>query len=109
VVRGDAAQLPFADETFTAVASSYVFFFLPDPAAVLAECVRVLRPGGRLAMITTSKELRGTPAAPQPMAGRSHFYEDDELERLAREAGFGEVAVTRPAYGAQLLVARANR
>jgi SAM-dependent methyltransferase len=105
VVHADAALLPFDDATFTAVAMTHMFFFLPDPAAVLAESARVLRPGGRLAVFTTSKELRGTPAAPEPMASRSRFYEDDELEQLARDAGFGEAEVTRAGYGAQLLVA----
>jgi SAM-dependent methyltransferase len=94
VVRADAAALPFADATFTAVAMTHMFFFLPDPAAVLVESERVLRPGGRLAVFTTSKELRGTPAAPEPMASRSRFYEDAELEQLARDAGFAEAKVT---------------
>jgi SAM-dependent methyltransferase len=83
----------------------FMFFFLPDPASVLAESARVLRPGGRVAVFATSKELRGTPAAPEPMATRSRFYEDAELEQLARDARFAEASVTRPGSGAQLLVA----
>jgi SAM-dependent methyltransferase len=108
VVVGSAEQLPFADASFTAVAMSIVFFFLPDPIAVLRECRRVLAPAARLALYTTSPALRGTPAAPEPLASRGHFYEDDELAELARQAGFTAVSVVDD-DGGQLLTAHAQR
>ena len=43
-----------------------------------------------------SKELRGTPAAPEPMASRLHFYEAGEIEDKARRAGFATVRVEHP-------------
>jgi ubiquinone/menaquinone biosynthesis C-methylase UbiE len=106
VVEGDAAALPFAAGEFTGVAMSVVFMFLPDPAAVLAECHRVLAPGGRLAVFTTSAELRGTAAAPEPFASLSRFYTDAELADLALAAGFSGPTV-RNDRGGQLLTARA--
>src|SRR4051794_11699421 len=60
VVLGSAERLPFADGAFTALSMSIVFFFLPDPVTALSECRRVLAPGGRLAVYTTSPALRGT-------------------------------------------------
>jgi SAM-dependent methyltransferase len=102
---GKAERLPFADATFTAVAMSVVFFFLDDPVGVLRECRRVLVPEGRLAVYTTSPELRGTPAAPEPLASRGHFYEDAELAELAERAGFRAAAV-RNERGGQLLTAQ---
>jgi len=45
---GPAHSLPFAAETFDAVACVEALEFLPDARAALAECVRVLRPGGLL-------------------------------------------------------------
>jgi SAM-dependent methyltransferase len=106
VVLGSAERLPFADASFTAIAMSIVFFFLPDPIAVLRECRRVLAPGGRLAVYTTSPALRGTPAAPEPVASRGHFYEDEELADLARQAGLAGAAVVDD-DGGQLLTASA--
>jgi SAM-dependent methyltransferase len=93
--EGDAEQLPFADDTFTCVAMMQVFFFLDAPR-VLAECRRVLRPGGRVAVFTVSPAARGTPAAPEPMASRGRFYTNEELVRLARDAGFPTASVTHP-------------
>ncbi len=49
VARGDATNLPFADARFDACLSQEGFLHITDKAAVLAECRRVLRPGGRLA------------------------------------------------------------
>ncbi len=106
VVLGSADHLPFPDRIFTALAMSVVFFFLDDPVAVLRECLRVLRPGSPVAVFTTAPELRGTPAAPEPVASRGHFYADEELADLARRAGLHEVRIHND-RGGQLLTARA--
>jgi len=108
VVVGDAETLPFGDASFTAVAMSVVLMFLPRPVDVLRECRRVLTSRGRLALYTTGPELRGTPAAPEPIASRSYLYDDDQLAALARRAGFDCVRV-RNDQGGQLLTARRQR
>jgi SAM-dependent methyltransferase len=95
VVEGEAEQLPFATNTFTCAAMMQVFFFL-EATSVLAECRRVLRPGGRIAVFTVGEAARGTPAAPEPMASRGRFYTDEELVQLARDAGFLTASVTHP-------------
>ncbi len=95
VQQADAARLPFADETFTCAAMTGVLGFLPDPVAVFREIRRVLRAGGRFVALGSDPALRGTPAAPEPMASRLRFYADDELRALAIEAGFSRVAVVR--------------
>jgi ubiquinone/menaquinone biosynthesis C-methylase UbiE len=105
VILGEAESLPFTDDTFTAAAMSVVFFFLDDPIAVLGECRRVLCGGGRVAVYTTAPELRGTPAAPEPIASRGHFYSDGELANLAGRAGLSDVTVNNES-GGQLLTAR---
>jgi SAM-dependent methyltransferase len=104
VVYASAEEMPFLDASFSAVSMSVMFFFLDDPLRVLVETRRVLEAGGRLAVYTTAPELRGTPAAPEPMASRGHFYSDAELVDLGRHAGFLDVAVRRD-NGGQLLTA----
>lgn len=107
IVEGDAARLPFPDGEFTAISCLVAFFFFADPVAVLREFRRVLQSDrGRFAVYTTAPEMKGTPAAPYPLATRGHFYEDVQLEALARQVGFATVEVTRPDEGAQLLVGR---
>ncbi len=105
VVVADANRLPFGEAEFTSVAMSIVFFFFDNPVGVLRECRRVLRSGGRLAIYTTGPELRGTPAAPEPLAAQGHFHSDEELAELARTAGFRDVAVHNE-HGGQLMTAR---
>lgn len=47
-VGAPASALPYADATFDTVVSTLVLCTVPEPARVLAELHRVLRPGGRL-------------------------------------------------------------
>jgi SAM-dependent methyltransferase len=96
--EGEADSLPYPDGTFTCAVMTGVFNFIPDPLKALSEIRRVLAGGGRLVLFAGSKELRGTPAAPEPVASRLHFYEDPELEELARKAGFAEAVVERPDF-----------
>ncbi|MSP48425.1 MAG: SAM-dependent methyltransferase [Alphaproteobacteria bacterium] len=50
--RGDAARMPYADRHFDLIVSNLGLNNLPDPEAAAAECRRVLKPGGRLALST---------------------------------------------------------
>jgi SAM-dependent methyltransferase len=95
VEQASAERLPFPENTFTRASMTGVLGFLPDPVAALREIRRVLRPGGRLVALGSDPALRGTPAAPEPIASRLHFYDDDQLKRLAVDAGFSHVEVVR--------------
>lgn len=48
---GDAANLPFSDETFDVVFCRDVLHHVPDPGRVLMEMHRVCKPGGHLVLI----------------------------------------------------------
>lgn len=94
--HASAEALPFPDQTFTCAAMTGVLGFLADPVAALAEIHRVLAPGGRVVVLGSDPELQGTPGAPEPMASRLHFYDNEGLLRLGREAGLAEVRVIHP-------------
>jgi SAM-dependent methyltransferase len=105
VLESDASRLPVPDRAFTVALTTGVFGFLPRPLEALREMHRALVPGGRLAVFTGTKELVGTPACPEPMASRIHFYEDGDLADLARTAGFEGVEVRRPEMRAYAVAA----
>ena len=51
--QGDATALPFADASCDVVLSQFALMYFPDRTAALKEMIRVLRPGGRLAIAVT--------------------------------------------------------
>lgn len=48
--QGDARSLPFADRQFDAVILTLILSVVPEPRRCLAEALRVLRPGGQIAV-----------------------------------------------------------
>jgi len=58
-VAGDALRLPYADACFDAVTISFGLRNVVDPAAGLAELLRVTRPGGRLVVCEFSQPSWG--------------------------------------------------
>lgn len=59
LVVGDMTRLPFADESFDRLTCGYVIEHLPDARPGLAEMARVMRPGGRLLLLTTEDSFSG--------------------------------------------------
>ena len=54
IVTCDVCELPFADNTFDAVSCRMGFMFFPDMLLAAKEMVRVLKPGGRIAVTVWS-------------------------------------------------------
>lgn len=59
LVAGDGLALPFADGAFDRVTISFGLRNVADPAACLAELLRVTRPGGRLVVCEFSRPTFG--------------------------------------------------
>jgi ArsR family transcriptional regulator len=51
VERADATALPFADASFDSLLLFHTLTYADEPARVLRECARVLRPEGRLVLL----------------------------------------------------------
>jgi phosphatidylethanolamine/phosphatidyl-N-methylethanolamine N-methyltransferase len=66
----DGSRLAFADESFDAAAAMYVMTVVPDPAAVLAELRRVLRPGGLAICVNHFSREHGLRAAAERWLAR---------------------------------------
>ncbi|EJU09419.1 metalloregulator ArsR/SmtB family transcription factor [Novosphingobium resinovorum] len=58
LVQGDFTALPFAPDAFDTVLFHQVLHFAQDPAVVLTEAARVLRPGGRIAVVDLAAHER---------------------------------------------------
>jgi ubiquinone/menaquinone biosynthesis C-methylase UbiE len=69
-VMGDAMELPFLQDSFDIALSRLAFHHFPDIEQPFSEMARVLRPGGRLALIDME-------AAPEALRDR-----EDEIERM---------------------------
>ncbi len=87
-VRGNLAALPVRSGSVDVVANLQVIEHLWDQEGFLAECRRVLRPGGTL-MVTTPNRLTFSPGLDTPL-NPFHTRElaPSELDEMLRAAGF---------------------
>ena len=121
----DALALPYARESFDAVASGYLMRNVVDIPRALAEQWRVLKPGGRIVILDTSpppdnllKHLIllhlkvGVPMLGRLIGGSAvgdayrylpestqAFKTPAELKALVEGSGFGEVQIRRFMFG----------
>jgi ubiquinone/menaquinone biosynthesis C-methylase UbiE len=108
--RADVHELPFEEGSFDAVVGNFAILHLGRPEQATADFVRVLRPGGRLALTTWDRPERARllglfldavaetgvsgpadlPAGPDLF----RFADEAEFERLLRDSGLEHPAVT---------------
>jgi SAM-dependent methyltransferase len=84
VAIGDACCLPFPDACVDSLIVVWLLQLVPDIAAVLAELRRVVRPGGRLAIVLSRPEERSDDI---------EYLQRLLFERLGRRAGDGPLQV----------------
>ncbi len=96
LIEGDAMQTPLASAQFDAVVLHLILAVVPNPAAVLAEASRILKPGGTILIF--DKFLHPQQKAPlrrllSPLLGRLATRTDVEFEPLL--AAHTELSCTR--------------
>jgi SAM-dependent methyltransferase len=68
-VSGDAAELPYPDRSADAVICDFGLHHLPRPQLAVAECGRVLRPGGRFVSTAWDEEINDLAIVPDAIYG----------------------------------------
>ncbi|WP_285571354.1 class I SAM-dependent methyltransferase [Actinoallomurus iriomotensis] len=102
-VTGDALSLPFPDDSFDKIVAAEVLEHIPDDMAAMGELLRVLKPGGRLAVTVPSwlpericwalsEDYHTAPG------GHVRIYTRAELEAKLKATGF-EVGDHHYAHG----------
>jgi arsenite methyltransferase len=89
-LRADAQRLPLRDQTVDAVVSIAVLQLIPEPAAALAEIARVLRPGGRVALMVPTAGRAAQLWKKLPNIG-AYVFGEDELGDILEDRGFVSV------------------
>ncbi|WP_067817907.1 class I SAM-dependent methyltransferase [Actinomadura kijaniata] len=97
-VRGDAVELPFGDATFDAVCCFGALYLFDEPWTALESMLRVLRPGGRIVILTSRR-----PVLPVGRLGAEAFgrvagltvFGDREVTGFLREHGLTDVRQRR--------------
>lgn len=133
LMEGEAEHLPFADGTFDGLAVTYLLRYVDDPAAVLRELVRVMKPGAPFSSLEFGVPPRALPRAAwriytgallpaggAVVGGRRwwhvgrflHHSIPDFYDRLPlpalldlhRDAGLTELRVRRPSFGGGVII-----
>lgn len=93
LARADATALPFADSSFDAACCFAALHLFGEPFAALDEMRRVLRPGGRIALMTSvRRELTARPLKPIiERASGMKIFEGDEVVSALEQRGFVDV------------------
>ena len=97
ILQGSVSQLPFAAATFDLVTAVETHYYWPDLVADLREVRRVLKPGGRVAIVAEAYRRKGlvnsVERAVVRLVGGKCLSVDDHRNALT-DAGFVDVMIT---------------
>ncbi len=94
---GQAEAMPFADAAFDAVVSQFGLMFFEDRAAALREMVRVLRPGGTLAVAVWAS-LDVTPGYAEMVNILQRLFGDTAADALRAPYVLGDPAALQSLF-----------
>ena len=118
---GDAYDLPFQDSEFDLALSTCVLFLLPDPEKGMTEMVRVVKKGGKIAMLNPAERMSQEAAAEycdkhgirdfeqktllqwSNISTRRHRYNQAELTEFLQQHGATKVEHTEVLEGLALI------
>jgi sarcosine/dimethylglycine N-methyltransferase len=122
--HGSALAMPFANASFDVVIGQEAFAHVPDKQHLIAECARLLKPGGRIAFTDIMQGEHLTPAAAarvgrdmafagfETLGGYARLLEDNGctvVERADLTAQWAEILVQRLAMYRELRETTAAR
>ena len=110
VRRGDLHTHHYPDATFDVVHLRHVIEHVFDPVGVLAECRRILKPGGRLVLITPNSSSWGHAHFDRDWYALDpprhlHLFHVSNLRTAARRAGFVKVVTRAMCHEARTVLA----
>jgi SAM-dependent methyltransferase len=90
--HGDLTDVDFPADRFDAIALNHVIEHVPDPLSLLVECRRILKPGGRLILVTPNSASMGHQQFGRHWRGLEpprhlHIFSSANLAEFARRAG----------------------
>jgi SAM-dependent methyltransferase len=91
-VVGDMEQMPFEDESFDVVISNGAFCLAPNKEKAFEEIYRTLKPGGRMAIYTSTVKVPLEAGVNWPVCMRM-FIHHSELQPLCEKIGFKNVTI----------------
>lgn len=109
LLHTDLAEARFPDNSFDAVTMNHVIEHVPEPAELLAEIKRVLKPGGRLVATTPNVQSLGHTLFQDCWRGLEpprhlQIFSLQALGNCARQASFKTVEVKSSAANADAII-----
>jgi len=93
--QGDANFLPFPDDTMNKISARMIFHHLVNPFKALLECMRILKPGGKLficeGIAPNKNSFRNWMRMNQLLEPGKKTFSPKILERLLIDAGFAKI------------------
>ena len=99
VYLGDLFSRNYEANSFDAIYSSHVLEHVPHPEALLVECHRLLKPGGRCVILTPNADSIGHRLYGSSWRGLEpprhlHIFTRGSLEKMVHSAGFTRTQIT---------------